>query len=147
MCAKTLLPALCASKLHTSLDCSRIEQGIPKILKHNFKVVLTADMFSSPFKSSLYFFLETQSSNMLDLLEPLSPGASLVWFFAPCLSGAGSKLPALEELLALEALFVAFSVVASVESFALVALEQWVGQTVGLRPWGGVTVWVWAGCK
>jgi hypothetical protein len=38
-------------------------------------------------------------------------------------------------------------VVASVELFDPVALEEWVGQTVGLRPWDGVTVWAWAGCK
>lgn len=104
------------------------------------KVVET---FSSPFSSSLNFFLEPLSSSMLALFEPLSPASSLVRLFAPCLSGAGSKLPGLVEALAFEVSLAAFSVVASVESFVPAALEEWVVPTVGLRSWGGVTLW-WA---
>lgn len=40
-----------------------------------------------------------------------------------------------------------FSAGASVGSLDPVALEGWVGQTVGLRPGGGVNIWAWAGCK
>lgn len=81
---------------------------------------------------------------MLALFEPLSPAGSQSWFFAPCLS---SKLPGQVGALDFAASLAAFSVVASVESFDVVALEEGVGQTVGLRPWGGVMVWAWAGCK
>lgn len=84
---------------------------------------------------------------MLALFEPLSPAGSLSRFFAPGLSGTGCKLPGLVEAPDLVASLAAFSVVASVESFDLVALEEGAGQTVGLRPWGGVTVWAWAGCR
>lgn len=53
----------------------------------------------------------------------------------------------LMETLGLVASLAALSVVPSVQSFDLVALEEGLGQTVGLRPWGGVMVWVEAGCK
>lgn len=112
-----------------------------------FKALLTAETFSSPFRSSLNFFLEPLSSSRLALFEPLSPAGSLSRFLAPGLSGTGSKLPGLAQALDLVASLVAFSVVASAASFDLVALQEGVGQTVGLRPWGGVTVWAWAGCR
>lgn len=106
-----------------------------------------AETFSSPFRSSLNFFLEALSSNTLALLEPLSLAGSLSRFFVPCLSGTGSKLPGLVEALGFAVSLAAFSVVASAGSFDLVALEEGVEQTVGLRPWGGVMLWAWAGCK
>lgn len=83
---------------------------------------------------------------MLALFEPLSPAGSWSRFFAPGLSGTGCKLPGLVGAPDL-ASPAAFSVVASVGSFDLVALEEGTGQTVGLRPWGGVMVWAWAGCR
>ena len=84
---------------------------------------------------------------MLALFEPLSPAGSLSRFFVPCRSSPGSKLPGLVEALDFGASLAAFSVVVSVEPFDLVALEEGVGQTVGRRPWGGVIVWAWAGCR
>lgn len=97
------------------------------------------ETFSSPFRSSLNFFLEPLSSSVFALFEPLSPAGSLSRVCAPCLSGI--RLPGLvETLAAFVASLAAFSVVTSVESFDLVALEEGVGQTVGLRPWGGVMV-------
>lgn len=104
-----------------------------------------AETFSSPFRSSFNFFLEPLSSSELALFEPLSPADSLSPFCAPSISG--TRLSALVETLGLVASLAAFSVVTSVESFDLVALEEGVGQTVGLRPWDGVMVWAWAGCK
>lgn len=108
------------------------------------KVVET---FSGAFWSSLNFFLEPLSSSMLALLEPFSLAGSLSRFFAPCLSGPGSKLPGLVDTLDFGVSLSAFSPVASVESSDIIALEEVVGQTVGLRPGGGVIVWAWAGCK
>lgn len=84
---------------------------------------------------------------MLALLEPFSLAGSLSWFFAPCLSGPGSKLPGLVDALDFGASLSALSPVASVESSDIIALEEVVGQTVGLRPGGGARVWAWAGCK
>lgn len=105
------------------------------------------ETFSSPFSSSLNFFLEPLSSGTLALLEPLSPADSLLRLFVPCRSGAGSKPPGVVDALVFVASPGAFSVVVSVESLDAEALEEWLGQMVGLRPWGGVMVWAWAGCK
>lgn len=105
------------------------------------------ETFSNPVRFSLNFLLEPLSSSMLALFEPLSPADSVSPFCAPCLSGMGNRLTGLMETLGLVASLAAFSVVASVQSFGLVALEEGLGQTVGLRPWGGIMVWVWAGCK
>lgn len=110
------------------------------------KAVLTAETFSSPVRSSLNFFLEPLSSSMLALFEPLSPAGSLSRFCVP-FSGTGNRPPGLAETLGFVASLTAFSVVTSVGSFVLAALEAGVGQTVGLRPWGGVMVWAWADCK
>lgn len=100
---------------------------------------------SSAFRSSLGFFMELGplSSEVPVLFVPLSPVVSLLRFLVPCLSGAGCKLPGLQEALDFVASVAVFSVGASVGSLDPVAL----GQTVGLRPWGGVNIWAWAGCK
>lgn len=105
--------------------------------------------FSSTFRSSLGFFTELGplSSAVIVLFVPQSPVVSLLRFLAPCLSGAGCKLPGLQEALDFAASVAVFSVGASVRSLDPVALEDWVGQTVGLGPWGGVNIWAWAGCK
>ena len=98
------------------------------------------ETFSGAFGSSLNFFLEPLSSSTLALFEPFSPVGSLSRFFAPCLSSPGSKLPGLVDALDFGESLSAFSPVASAESFDLIALEEVVGQTVGLRPGGGVRV-------
>lgn len=105
------------------------------------------ETFSCPFGSSLNFFLEPVSSTVIALFEPLSPAGSLSWCRSPGLSGRGNRLPGLVEALGFAASLAVFSAVASGQSFGLVALGEGLGQTVGLRPWGGVMVWAWAGCK
>lgn len=111
--------------------------------------VVGVGTFSSAFTSSLGFFMGPgpPSSKAPVLFVPRSPVVSLLRFLAPCLSGAGCKLPGLQEALDFVASVAIFSVGASVGSLDPGALEDWVGQTVGLRPWGGVNIWAWAGCK
>lgn len=116
-------------------------------LPGTIEAVLTVGTFSSAFRSSLGFFREPLSSEEPALLVPRSPVVSLLRFFAPCLSGAGCRPPGLQEVLDMVASVVVLSAGASVGSLDPVALEEWAGQTVGLRPWGGVSIWAWAGCK
>ncbi|KAL0629208.1 putative uncharacterized protein CCDC28A-AS1, partial [Plecturocebus cupreus] len=74
------------------------------------------------------------SSNSTGLASRVAgiTASSLFWLLAPCLSGAGSKLPGLVEALAFEVSLAAFSVVVSVESFDPGALEEWVEWTGNL---------------
>lgn len=116
-------------------------------LPGTIEAVLTVGTFSSAFRSSLGFFMEPLSSEEPALLVPRSPVVSLLRFFAPCLSGAGCRLPGLQEALDVVASVAVLSAGASVGSLDPVAVEEWAGQTVGLRPWGGVSIWAWAGCK